>query len=346
MPIPPEQLLRQLEKSLASCYLLSGDEALLVNECAEQIRARARAAGFADHSLWTVDTGFDWNAMAASTQNMSLFAERRLLELRLPTARPGVDGADFLVTYSQKPPADTLLLVVAGKLDKAARDSAWVQGLEKSGEHVQARPLEASRLPAWMAQRLQAKGLAPEPGVVDILAWHLEGNLLAAAQEIDKLVMRVGAGPVRVADVEACLADNARFSIYQWVDATLAGNAAGAQRMLSSLRAEDAEPILLLWALVRELHTLAPMAAKRARGQNENAVLASVWQNRRALVSAALRRHAPERWSGFLQRAARIDRVLKGRERGDVWLELERLMLSLAGVSGFPGDAELMENCA
>jgi DNA polymerase-3 subunit delta len=346
MQLSPEQLPRQLERGLAPCYLLSGDEALLINESADQVRAAALKAGYSEHTRWTVEAGFDWNVLNTSTQSLSLFAERRLIELRLPTGKPGDAGSEFISSFAENPPADTVLLVLTGKLDKSQRESAWVRMLEQSGTHVQARALEARQLPAWITQRLQSRGLKPEAGVVDILAWHLEGNLLAAAQEVDKLAMRVGSGSVTRADVEQCLADNSRFTIYQWVDAALAGNAAGASRMLTSLRADGTEPILLLWALARELHSLAPMAAKRARGQNEAAVLASVWQSRRALVGAALKRHSAAAWMGFVRRAARCDRILKGRARGDVWLELERLILSIAGAKGLPGDAELLEKSA
>ncbi len=346
MQLSPDQLARQLERGLAPCYLLSGEEVLLVNECADQIRAAARTAGYSEHMRWTVEAGFNWNDLNTSTQSLSLFAERRLIELRLPTGKPGEAGAEFIAGFAGNPPPDTLLLVLTGKLDKAARESVWARALETAGAHVQARPFEARQLPGWITQRLQSRGLQPAPGVVDILAWHLEGNLLAAAQEVDKLAMRVGSGAVTRADVEQCLADNSRFTIYQWVDAALSGNAAGARRMLTSLRADGTEPILLLWALARELRSLAPLAAKRARGQNEAAVLASVWQSRRALVGSALKRHPALAWTGFLRRAARIDRILKGRARGELWLELERLILSIAGARNLPGDAELLEKYA
>jgi len=346
MPTSPEQLPRLLERTLAPCYLLSGEEVLVVNECADQVREAARKAGYSEQTRWTIEAGFDWDNLGVSTQSLSLFAERRLIELRLPNSKPGDAGAQFIKEFAENPPADTVLLVIAGKLDKTQRESMWVRALEQAGTHVQVRALDARQLPAWITQRMQSKGLQPEAGVVDVLAWHLEGNLLAAAQEVDKLVMRIGRGTVTRADVEQCLADNSRFTIYQWVDAALAGNAAGARRMLVSLRGDGTEPILLQWALVRELHSLAPLAAKRARGQNEAAVLAAVWQSRKALVGAALKRHPASAWMGFVRRAARIDRLLKGRARGDAWLELERLILSIAGTKGLAGDAEILEKSA
>lgn len=337
MQINPEQLGRHLERGLAPVWLVSGDEALLVDECAAAIRARAQKDGFGERQRLTVEPGFDWDSLTASTQSLSLFAERRLIELRLPTGRPG-DGAQALVALAQDPPPDTLLLVIAGKLDKAQRESAWVRAIESAGTHVLIWPLDAGRFPAWLTQRLAARGLKPEAGVVDLLAWHLEGNLLAAAQEVDKLVMLCGSGEVRRADVEESLADSARFSVYQLVDAALGGDATGARRILMSLRAEGTEPILVLWALARELRTLTSLAQELARGKPENALLARVWQNRRALVGKALRRHRSSVWLGFVRHAAQLDRILKGRAPGDVWLELERLLLTVAGLKGFAAD--------
>lgn len=335
MSINPEQLARQLERGFAPVYLVSGDETLLVDECSEAIRAAARGAGYDERQVLTVEAGFDWDSLTLFTQSLSLFAERRLLELRLPTGRPGEAGADALAGLAQNPPPDLVLLVIAGKLDKTQRESAWVRAIETAGTHVQVWPLEAARLPAWISQRLAARNLKPEPGVVELLAWHLEGNLLAAAQEVAKLVMLCGEGVVRRADVEDSLADSSRFNIYGLVDTCLQGDVPGTRRMLLSLRADGTEPILVLWALARELRTLAALAQEVARGKPENAALARVWQNRRALVAKALRRHRLPGWLGFVRRAARLDRMIKGRAAGDPWLELERLLLAVAGLQAF-----------
>lgn len=346
MSINPEQLGRQLERGLAPTYLVSGDEPLLVDECSEAIRSRARAAGFGERQVLTVDPGFDWNSLTFSTQSLSLFAERRLLELRLPTGRPGEAGAEALAALALSPSPDLLLLVIAGKLDKTQRESTWVRAIEANGTHVQIWPLDAARLPAWISQRLAAKGLKPEPGVVELLAWHLEGNLLAAAQEVAKLAMLCGQGVVRRADVEESLADSSRFNVYGLVDACLGGDALSARRMLLSLRADGTEPILVLWALARELRTLAALAQDVARGKPENTALARVWQNRRALVAKALRRHRLPVWLSFMRRAAHLDRILKGRAVGDTWLELERLLLAVAGLQAFAAPREDMETSA
>jgi len=344
MQINGDQLARQLERGLAPCYLVSGDEPLQVEECGSAIRRRAEAGGCSERSVFTVEPGFDWDGLRTATQSLSLFAERRLIELRLPTGRPGESGAALLNELATNVSADIALLVITGKLDKAQRESSWVQAVEAAGTHVVVWPLDAQKLPAWFAQRFAARGLKPEAGVVDLLAWHLEGNMLAAAQEVDKLVMLCGDGHVRLADVEESLSDSARFNIYQLVDAALAGDVAAARRILASLRTEGTEPILMLWALARELRTLAQMGQELARGKPENVVLARAWAQRRTLVGKALRRHPAPAWLGFVRRGARLDRILKGRASGDLWLELERLLLAVAGLKPFAVNGDISES--
>lgn len=331
MPLNPEQLARSLERGLKPAYLVSGDEPLLVDECAALIRARAARDGFSERQVLTVEPGFDWDAMRFSSQSLSLFAERRLLELRMPGGKPGEAGARLLAQLVGEPSPDTVLLVITGKLDKTTRDSTWVGAFESAGVQVTVWPMDAQRFPAWLRQRLATQGLEPEPGVIDQLAWHLEGNLLAAAQEVDKLAMWLGRGKVSLADVEASLADSARFTVFQLVDTALSGDLAGTRRMLGSLRAEGSEPILVLWALARELRSLAQLTRDIAQGKPENAVLARVWQNRRTVISKAVRRFPYSGWLGLLKRAARLDRVIKGQAPGDRWLELERLLLATGG---------------
>jgi DNA polymerase III subunit delta len=346
MQINADQLARQLERGLAPLYLVSGDEPLQVEECGDAIRRSAEAGGCSERSVFTVEPGFDWDGLRTATQSLSLFAERRLIELRLPTGRPGEAGAALLTELAGNASADIVLLVITGKLDKTQRESSWVQAIEAAGTHAVIWPLDAQKLPAWLAQRFAARGLKPEAGVVDLLAWHLEGNMLAAAQEVDKLAMLCLDGRVAHADVEESLADSARFSIYQLVDAALAGEVVAARRILASLRTEGTEPILMLWALARELRTLAQMGLELARGKPENSVLARAWAQRRALLGKALRRHPAPVWLDFVRRSAQLDRILKGRETGDVWLELERLLLAVAGLKPFVMSRDYSERSA
>lgn len=343
MRIDPERwsahLAQATAASLRPVYLIYGDEPLLVDECGNALRMRARELGYIERSVYTVESGFDWNDLYAATRSLSLFAERRLLELRLPSGKPGDAGAKMLIQLAQHPAADTILLVIAGKLDKAARESAWANALDAAGASIALWPLNAAQLPAWIGARLQAQQLRPEAGVVELLAQYTEGNLLAAAQEVDKLALLAQGGVIRLSDAQDSLSDNARYNVYGLVDACLQGAAASAARMLASLRAEGVEPILVLWALARELRTMAQISSQLAQGQPEASVLQAnrVWSNRRALVTQALRRLRPAQWLVLLVRAARVDRILKGRAPGEVWQELEILVLAVCGIRPMTG---------
>lgn len=340
MPINADQLATSLKRGLAPVYFVHGDEPLLVREAADTIRAAATAAGFGERQVLTVESGFDWNSLSASTQNLSLFAERRLIELHLPTGKPGEAGAQQLVQYAAAPPPDTLLLVIAGKLEKATRESRWAKALDTAGAMVITWPIEVAQLPGWIARRMLARGLKPGTGVTELLAYHMEGNLLACDQEIEKLAMLWGtsatgaARAVAIEEIEGVLSDNARFSVFQLADASLKGEARVVMRMLESLRAEGMEPMLVLWALTREARALASLSVRVAAGESVEQALdaARVWSRRQPLVRQALKRLAPVAWLGVLQRAARIDRVIKGRAAGDSWRELQNLALAMGGL--------------
>jgi DNA polymerase-3 subunit delta len=335
MQIYANQLEGQLKRGLAPLYLIHGDEPLLLGECAAAVRRAAHDAGFAERQVFTVESGFDWNAFYTATRSLSLFSARRLVELRLPAGRPGESGAKVLCEFAAEPPADILLLVITDRLDRQALGAKWVRALESAGVAVAVYPLEAAQLPAWIGRRMQAHGLKPGPGVVELLAHHMEGNLLAAAQEIEKLALRFGGGELGVDDIEDALCDNARFSVYALADACLKGEGAAATRILGSLRAEGTEPALVLWALVRELRGLGHMSVPLAAGTPLPQVLDThkVWAKRKPVVSAALRRGTPARWRELLSQAARVERIVKGRSSGEPWRALESLALAVAGLT-------------
>jgi DNA polymerase-3 subunit delta len=334
VPISADQLLHNLKRGLAPVYFVYGEELLLVEESCRAIRDAAHAAGFFERQVMTVESGFDWNGFFASTQSLSLFSERRLIELRLPTGKPGEAGAKILTEVAAQPPADTVLLVSCGKLEKQTREAKWAKALEAAGVAVAVYPLEATQWPTWIRRRMEMTGLKPGPGVVELLAHLMEGNLLACAQEIDKLAMLFGAGEVGLDDIEGNLGDNARYNVFALVDASLRGEPVAVVRILNSLRGEGVEPVLIQWALAREVRELAQMAAMVAAGQPVMRVIEArrVWNKRKPLVSAALKRLSREASQDLLHRAARTDRVLKGRGRGDAWQELQCLALGLSGL--------------
>ncbi|MBZ0070301.1 MAG: DNA polymerase III subunit delta [Gammaproteobacteria bacterium] len=333
MQLKPEQLAQHLQQHLAPIYLIHGDELLLVQEAVDVIRAAARARDYADREVLTVERDFDWNRLTEASNNLSLFAERRILEVRLPTGKPGDAGGKALRAYAARPAEDTLLLIISGKLDAQQRKSKWVTDLEAAGVGVPVWPVDARALPAWIRARMRAAGLQPTPAAVDLLAERIEGNLLACAQEIDKLALLVGEGPVDAAAVTAAVADSARFDVFGLVDSALAGEPGRSLRMLVGLRGEGVEPVLVVWALARELRSLAAMAWETAHGESPGQVMARhrVWKARQGPIGKALTRHRLDTWLDLLRRCAHLDQMVKGQAPGNVWDELVQLCLLLAG---------------
>lgn len=340
MQLNPAQLDSHLQGELLPVYFLSGDETLLVQEAGDAIRQAARDKGFTERQVLHVERGFDWNTLLDAANSMSLFAERRLIELRMPTGKPGDPGRKALQSWIERLPEETVLLIITGKLEAASKKTKWFKALEAAGASITIWPLEPERLPGWIAQRLRAGGLQPDVAAVELLAQRVEGNLLAAAQEIEKLQLLHQSGPLSIDDIENAVTDNARFDVYRLVDTALGGEAAQVRRMLDRLQEEGLEPVLVLWVLTRELRGLAGMAmscASAKGGPPDSARVDQVmtqmrvWQKRKPLIKKALLRTGPRRWQALLCAAAHADQVIKGQATGNVWDELLQLCLSLAG---------------
>lgn len=335
MRLERDRLRQQVARTLAPVYLIAGDEPLLVDECVAAIAAAAQQQGYERHRR-QVESGFDWHGLHADLHAPSLFSPRALYELRLPSGKPGDTGGKILAQLAQKPPAETVLVVIAGKLEKSTQESAWVKAVTAAGVFVPIWPLDSARLPAWIDARLRAAGVRAEAGVAAALAYHMEGNLLACAQEIDKLALLFGSAPVTAAAVAECLSDNSRFSVYHWVDACLAGDAGDMLRKFARVRGDGSDAALMLWALVRELRQLSVIALRIAGGANAAAAMqaAKVWSQRQPVVGRALKRLTWRSCAHLLARAAAVERVVKGQAPGDRWHELEVLALACCGVGG------------
>jgi len=327
MRIRYEQLSRQLGSPLPAAWLVCGDEPLLVGEAADAIRARAREEGYTDRETFFVEGKFDWGSVLGSSQSLSLFASRRVLEVRLPSPRPGVEGGRVLADLAADPPPDTLVLVVTGRLDRDGLSSAWAKAFEKHGVLLQVWPVEIGALPRWLRERAAHHGLEMTEGAARLLALRVEGNLLAAHQEVEKLALAHTAGTVDEDDVAASVANSARYDVFQLGEAALAGDAVRALRILEGLRGEGMEPPIVLWLLAREIRSLA--AARR--GDMPRAFGPQAERRSRALEAAA-RRMAGQRLGPLVSQAAWVDRCIKGQGRGDPWDELAGLVARLAGV--------------
>lgn len=321
--------------------MLFGEEPLLIEESLDALRDSARAAGVSERLSMLAGPKFDWGQLRDSGQSLSLFASRRLLELRLPTGRPGDSGTKAFVEYCADINPDNTLVVICGRLDGGQKAAKWFTTLAAAGVAVEHRALTSEQFPGWLRARLAQHDLRADNEVLRWLAYTLEGNLLAAAQEVEKLALACPDGEVRMDTVLDQVADHARFTLYTLVEAVLNGQLNKGLRILARLRGEGVEAILVLWQLAREVRTLAAIAAALAAGQPRGQVFRqfNVWARRAPAVSAALKRHQPHGWQGLIQRLAAVDRQLKGRSSGsahrDVWLALEHLCVELC----HPGSA-------
>jgi DNA polymerase III subunit delta len=333
--ISGDNLGASLSRSLAPIYLVSGDEPLLVNEAADAIRARARSAGFTERDLHVVERGFDWNALLADSRALSLFASRKIIEIRMANPAPGEQGADAIVELASQPSPDNLVLVITGKLDGRTQSSRWVSAVEKQGVLVQIWPLELARLPGWIRERLGRHKLIADAEAAALLAERVEGNLLAAHQEVEKLALLLPAGPLGSDTVLEAVADSARFDVLQLGDAAMRGQAARALRILEGLRGEDVEPTIVLWAIHKDLQWIARAQYLMHKGQSADAAMNAiyVWRARQPAMKQALARLRPSLVRSLLLDAERADQAIKGVLRTDPWLEFEALIARFAGAS-------------
>jgi DNA polymerase-3 subunit delta len=327
MPLNPNQWSKALAADrLDAAYLLAGEE-LLVLEAADALRAQARRLGYTEREVLEVGQHFDWDDVARAGASMSLFASRRLIDLRLPTGRPGVEGAKAITAFCADPPPDVTLLVTAMEWS-SKHDGAWSRKFDAEHSMVVFNAPRPHEWNAWVGARLASRGLSASADAVALLAERVEGNLLAAAQEIDKLVVLHGEGRIDAAEMENLVADSARYDVFKLADAAFGGDGARALRVLAGLRSEGDELIALMGWMVNQLQ----LALRLANAPNfaAQAKVERLWQSREQMFRQALRRAPRVHWLQCLARAARIDRMAKGREQGDPWLEAERLVAVIA----------------
>ena len=334
MLIRPEQLIQHLQKQLPPLVWITGDEALLVQEACDTVRQFAREQGFSEREVHDAGASFNWSALRESAAAMSLFAERKIIDLRLHSPKLDNDGKDALQEYVDNPGDDNLLLVSCGRMEKAALNTKWFKALETRGIVVQIWPVSAQQLPGWVAQRLKKAGLAADQDSIQIICQRVEGNLLAAAQEIDKLALLAGDRQLTADIVARAVADSSRFNVFALVDAALAGQAGKALNILNHLRAEGDDPLKLLYFLTREVRVLLRMQEKITQGQNINGVMQAerVWQNRTSIVGHALRQHNVKSLENLLLQARLVDQSVKGLLDLPPWDEVTMMVLSLAGM--------------
>ncbi|MGX5732033.1 DNA polymerase III subunit delta [Pseudoxanthomonas beigongshangi] len=333
MELKPEQIAGRADEPLRPAYLIAGPEMLRVLEAADAVRAQARAQGIGEREVFDADgRDFDWDQLAASFNAPSLFSARRLVEVRLPGGKPGKEGAEVIARFCANPPPDVVLLITAGEWSKA-HHGKWADAIAQIGVIAVAWAIKPHELPGWIESRLRARGLKAERDAVQALAERVEGNLLAAAQEIDKLALLAQGGSLSAEAMQSLVADAARYDVFRLTDAMLAGQGPQVSRMLAGLRAEGDVVAGLMPMVVKELLRTAQLARVQAAGGNLAAEMKAqgIWESKQAPFKRALQRHAaPQRWERFVAEASRIDRIAKGRAPGDAWVAMERLLLAVA----------------
>jgi len=336
MNVRPDQLSAMINRTVYPVYMVSGDEPLQQMESLDLIRGFLREKDFSEREVLDVDAQFDWQRLLDEAASMSLFASRRIVELRLPSAKPGKQGAEILKDYLSRPPEDTVLIINAGKIDGNAKKSAWYKSVEQSGLVVQCWPVAVEQLAFWLKQRFKIRDMDADNEVLSYISQHVEGNLMAADQEIEKLYLLLGPGKVSYADVAEAITSQSRYSVFELVDVLLAGNPKRAIKIIAGLKAEGVVPVMLNSMLARDIRLLAQVSADPGSA-DFTLKRSGVWQSRITLFKSCLTRHPQRAFQLMLKRCAYIDAASKGMIDCNVWDEIETLCVRLAGSSRSAG---------
>ncbi len=329
MKLKTEQLGAHLQKGLSPFYIVSGDEPLLVEETCHQIRLAAKKYGIEERELLHAEAGFDWTQLLDETNAMSLFASRRLLEVRIPNGKPSDKGKALLEVVSNPNP-DNVVLIVTPRLDAATQKTKWFKAIESAGAFIAIWPIDRNQLPGWLQRRIQAAGMSASQDAVALFAQRIEGNLLAGIQEIEKMRM-MGTQQISAELVEEVTADSARYDAFSLADSCLLGNIGDASRILSHLKAEGHEAIMILGALLRKIRQLISLQAYGPQRLTEGFKSQNIWPKQQPPFKSALSRLSQAELFECLQTAEQIDRAIKG-DGNDPWLLLSRLTELLTGV--------------
>jgi len=332
MQLAFDQLAAHAAGGLRPLYVVTGDEPLALRESIDTLREAARLQGHEERLSFSAERGFDWQQLTASRQSLSLFGSRRLLEIHIPSGKPGTEGSKALQAYAEKLPDDTVTLVTLPRLDKTGQNSAWYQALLRVAVVIPLQAVDVEHLPQWIARRLRVQQQTAEPETLEFIASQVEGNLLAAHQEIQKLGLLFPPGPLDAEAVREAVLNVSRYDPFQLGDAMLAGDVARTARILEALEAEGVQPLALLGMLAWLIRGVTRVKLAQARGENlANALRdAKIWGERQNLVRKMLQRASLRQLQAAIGKMAEIDRMAKGVAAGRPWLEISRLCLGLA----------------
>jgi DNA polymerase-3 subunit delta len=336
MQLRAEALDAHVAKTLGPLYVITSDEHLLALEAADKIRKAARAQGYSEREVLSVERNFKWGELLAANQAMSLFGDKKLIELRIPSGKPGKDGGAALQAYAKDLGPDNLTLITLPKLDWQTQKAAWVAALQQSAVYIDIPSIERNALPGWIANRLAAQGQSADRASLDFIADRVEGNLLAAHQEIQKLGLLHEAGKLTQEQVQDAVLNVARYDVFKLSEAMLAGDPARLIRMLEGLKGEGEALPLVLWAVSEEIRTLLKLKAAMAQGRPLPALLKEyrIWGPRERMMEPALRRVTLATLEAAMQQAAQVDKMVKGLRAkqfaGDAWDAMLQLALKVA----------------
>lgn len=332
MNIQLHQLQSNLQQNFSNVYYISGEEPLQKEEALKAIRSVAVGNGFTERVVLDVDDKFDWGLLLAESQSMSLFGDKRILELRIPKTKPGDKGSKAIVSFLEQCPDDVMLLIISGKLEKQQQKSKWFKAIDAKGICIQIWPIDKDQLPRWISQRMAHLDMQATPDALELLCDRVEGNLLAAEQELEKLFLLNGKGEVDSQAVRDLVADSSRYNVFQLVDTCLSGNASQSVKILEGLKGEGIASVIIVWALAREVRSLVSMSLAMNDAPLPKVIQSfHVWQNRQHCVKSALSRHNSRQWRLFLWQISELDKLNKGLKTGNIWHELIQLLMRIAG---------------
>ena len=337
MQLRAEQLPDEIErKGLSPVYLISGDEPLQLNEATDLIRLKAREQGVEERVVLDVATGFDWYRLIEESASMSLFTSRRLIELRMGSSKPGRDGGKVLTEYAEQLSRDNILLITSDRLDKRVQQSKWYKSLNKVGVTIQVWPIDTDRLPNWIRQRVQKYNKHITVDAAQLIADRVEGNLLAASQEIDKLCLLIDHNEITADDVIAAVIDSARYDVFELTECAYANNTKRLLRILNGLKSEGMEPMAIYGALIWDYRRLCTIAYHFDNGSTLEKLFAEyrIWDNKRKqAIKSILNRHNVKKLYELLRQANSLDRKIKSAEKHTAWDAMLTLLLAFSGVN-------------
>jgi DNA polymerase-3 subunit delta len=333
MKLTPEQLKGHLQQTHAPVYLVSGDEPLLSAECCDQLRSAFRQKGFTEREVLHVEGQFKWEYLLECANALSLFAEQKLIEIRLGSHKINKAASDIIQEYVAHAPPENILLIIADKLDAAAKKSAWHKAIEKKGVFIEIWPVEINQLAGWIRHRAASKNMQLDDAATQLLCDRVEGNLLAAKQELDKLHLLYPSGILTAEQIVEAVSDNSRYDVYGLMDAIALGQSERCIKILNVLRQEGTEPPIVLWALTREIRTLYAIRQGLDRGLLYETICQKerIWGKRKQTLRRCADRLNISTLEELLNISQQLDKIIKGMATGSPWLMLSDIAITLSG---------------